>query len=110
MALTLLVVTLCAVSSWSPTLARLMPAPRCTLARVGAVAEYRGGCARGMPLQGACHAGCLHRRLVSEYRDSRDAWEAGRETGDSMRLEDDEYRAQNPPPTFKAWLAAGRRR
>jgi hypothetical protein len=71
---------------------------------------YRGGCAKGMPLRGACRRDCLHRQLVLDYRDARTAWEHQREEGDNMRMEDDEYRQQHPPPTFRAWLTAARRR
>jgi len=64
-----------------------------------------------------CHARCLHRVLVEGYRDARHAWEALREsdtpvpaayaggaTTTCMQLEDDEFRAAYPPPTFKQWL------
>lgn len=53
----------------------------------------------------ACRSDCLHRQLVTEYRDARDAWaaEAERVTlGYATELA--EYRSTNPPPTFKAWL------
>lgn len=63
---------------------------------------YRGGCAKGMPARGACHAKCLHRASVLAYRDTRDAWEALRET--VHQLEPEEFRESYPPPTFKAWL------
>lgn len=52
----------------------------------------------------ACHRSCLHRRLVAEYRDARDAWEQLRETGPHMQMEDDEFAEQYPPVTFKSWL------
>lgn len=42
--------------------------------------------------------------MVAEYRDARDAWVQLRETGDRMQMEDEEYRAVFPPPTFKQWL------
>lgn len=70
--------------------------------------DYRGGCARGMPLDGACHRACLHRQSVQEYRDWRTSWEERREDEYHMQLEDDEYAAMYPPPTFRDWLA-GRR-
>jgi hypothetical protein len=41
---------------------------------------------------------------VLEYRDSRHAWEEARENELHMQMEDDEYRAKYPPPTFKKWL------
>jgi hypothetical protein len=61
-----------------------------------------------MPLTGACHRRCRHRELVQAYRDWRISWEERREDEFHMRLEDDEYAAMFPPPTFKAWLEAGR--
>jgi hypothetical protein len=39
-----------------------------------------------------------------EYRDSRDAWEQNRESEAFMQMEDEEYREQFPPPTFKNWI------
>lgn len=54
----------------------------------------------------ACKASCQHRQLVSEYRDIHDAWEALRESGDYMRMEDDEFRVAHPEPTFKDFLIA----
>jgi hypothetical protein len=51
-----------------------------------------------------CRANCLHRRQVQDYRDARHAWEEAREQGEAMQMEDDEYRARYPPPTFKTWL------
>jgi hypothetical protein len=42
--------------------------------------------------------------MVEEYRWARIRWEEQREDEEHMRLEDDEYREQYPPPTFKAWL------
>lgn len=80
--------------------------------------RYRGGCAPGMPVEGACRRDCLHRALVEDYRAARAAWEALRESdavvpagaayggeGVAMhQLEDDEFRAWFPPPTFKTWL------
>lgn len=59
-----------------------------------------------MPLEGACHRRCLHRELVTEFRDWRHSWLERREDEWHMNLEDDEYEAMYPPPTFKAWLQA----
>jgi hypothetical protein len=56
-------------------------------------------CSQGMR---QCHPRCLHRAMVLEYRDSRDAWEALRET--CHQMEPGEFRQAYPPPTFKAWL------
>lgn len=53
---------------------------------------------------GACRRDCLHRAMVTEYRDWRASWEERREAGPHMQMEDDDYRAAYPPPTFKAWL------
>lgn len=57
-----------------------------------------------------CRRDCLHRAMVLEYRDSRHAWEERREDQEHYQLEDEEYAAMYPPPTFKAWLVglAGR--
>lgn len=44
--------------------------------------------------------------MVSEYRDWRTSWEERREDEYHMQLEDEEYAAMYPPPTFKAWLEA----
>ena len=60
-------------------------------------------CTKGMR---ACRRGCLHRQLVEEYRDWRHSWEQRREDEHHMQLEDAEYAAMYPAPTFKAWLAA----
>ena len=69
---------------------------------------YRGGCVKGMPVgrdgRPGCHAKCLHRSSVQDYRDSRHAWEEARENSLHMQMEDDEYRDRYPPPTFKRWL------
>lgn len=83
---------------------------------------YRGGCTPGMvkrPDGQGCRAGCLHRALVSDYRDARHAWEALREsdtpvpaayaygsTATCAQLEDGDFRTAFPPPTFKDWLIA----
>jgi hypothetical protein len=61
-------------------------------------------CAKGM---GKCHKRCLHRASVLAYRDSRDAWEALRET--CHQMEPDEFRRAYPPPTFKNWLIGSAR-
>lgn len=59
-------------------------------------------CSKGMR---GCHARCLHRRLVLEYRDARDAYEKVLEAETSLyATEVAEYKAENPGPTFKAWL------
>lgn len=52
-----------------------------------------------------CTTRCLHRQLVENYRDARQAWEdqAEAEThGYATELA--EYAEANPGPTFKAWL------
>lgn len=59
-----------------------------------------------MPLRGACRRDCGHRALVTEYRDWRHSWEERREDRHHMQLEDDDYAAMYPPPTFRAWLLA----
>lgn len=82
---------------------------------------YRGGCVRGMPRVGACHTRCLHREMVEDYRSTRHAWEEARESGRPVsaehaggaaiamhQLEDDDYAAAYPPPTFRAWLEGHR--
>lgn len=59
-------------------------------------------CSPGMR---ACHARCLHRQLVLEYRDARDAYDAQLEQSTSLYpAEVAEYKALHPGPTFKAWL------
>jgi len=82
---------------------------------------YRGGCVKGMPVgrdgQPGCHARCLHRSWVQEYRDSRDAWAAWRESGTPVdvpggagaviaayQLEDDQAAEVWPPPTLREWM------
>lgn len=48
---------------------------------------------------------CLHRQLVENYRDARDAWEAQAEAAThGYATELREYAQDNPGPTFKAWL------
>lgn len=57
------------------------------------------------PRMRGCAAGCLHRQLVENYRDARDAWETRLEAETSMyATEMAEWTADNPGPTFKAWL------
>lgn len=52
-----------------------------------------------------CRADCLHRRLVSDYRDARDAWEADLEATTALyAAEVQDYKRDNPGPTFKSWL------
>jgi len=71
-------------------------------------------CSKGMQ---KCRRGCLHRRLVLDYRDARFAWEALRESDTFVdttgaagalvscyQLEDREFREKFPAPTFKQWL------
>jgi hypothetical protein len=52
-----------------------------------------------------CKTNCLHRAIVREYRDARDAYEA---TVENVALgyatEMEEYRRENPGITFKQWL------
>lgn len=42
--------------------------------------------------------------VTRHYRDARDAWVALRETSAYSQHEDDEFRAEHPPPTFKQFL------
>lgn len=59
------------------------------------------------PRMRGCHAKCLHRQLVLEYRDARDAYNAQLEAATSMYpAEVAEYKRETPGPTFKAWLQA----
>ena len=52
-----------------------------------------------------CRASCLHRQLVLEYRDARDAYDKLLEDSTSLYpAEVAEYKALHPGPTFKAWL------
>ena len=55
-------------------------------------------------MKSGCRRDCLHRAFVMAYRDARDAWEQNRESEWNMQLEDDDYAAEYPPPTFKQWL------
>lgn len=72
--------------------------------------KLHGGCHKAMPVRKddqpgtGCRRACLHRASVQSYRDWRHAWEEARENGENMRLEDYEYAAKYPPPTFKHWL------
>jgi hypothetical protein len=88
--------------------------------------EYRGGCTKGMragtDTTPGCSRSCGHRRLVEGYRDARFAWEALRESGTPVmpptggagavtapsRMDEEEFRDQFPPPTFKEWLIDNR--
>lgn len=57
------------------------------------------------PRMAGCSVRCLHRQLVENYRDARDAWESIAEAethGYATELA--EYAEQNPGPTFKVWL------
>lgn len=83
---------------------------------------YRGGCTPGMrrrPDGQGCRRDCLHRQLVTEYQWERMRWEERRESGELAptsvpgiagsqvamhQLEDADYRAAFPPPTFRQWL------
>lgn len=65
------------------------------------------------PRMRGCRADCLHRKLVLEYRDARDAYDAELEAATSMYpTEVLEYKAARPGVTFKLWLeqSAGARR
>jgi len=57
------------------------------------------------PRMRGCRASCLHRQLVNEYRDARDAYEATLEDTTSLYpAEVRDYKRDYPGPTFKAWL------
>lgn len=59
-------------------------------------------CARKMR---GCRADCLHRALVKEYRDARDAYNAELERETLMYdTEVAEYKVSHPGITFKQWL------
>lgn len=58
----------------------------------------------GIKRVNGCHRQCLHRALVENYRDAHFAWEAGREQGEAMQMEDEDYAAMYPQPLFKQWL------
>lgn len=62
-----------------------------------------------MPRLGACASSCLHRINVESYREWRHNWEEARENGEAVQMEDDDYAAAYPPPTFRAWLTGGQR-
>lgn len=52
-----------------------------------------------------CRRDCLHRQMVLEYRDARDAYDAQLEAATSMYdAEVADYKRDHPGPTFKAWL------
>lgn len=51
-----------------------------------------------------CYAGCLHRRMVEEYRDARDAREELREQGEGLQMEPGEFDVMVPKVLFKDWL------
>lgn len=61
------------------------------------------------PRMRKCSSSCLHLQSVEDYRAARAQWEEARESELHMQMEDDDYAAKYPPPTFKAWLQ-GRRR
>jgi hypothetical protein len=54
-----------------------------------------------------CKRDCLHRRMVGEYCDQRDAREALRESGPFMQMEDEEFDREIPQVTFKQWIERG---
>lgn len=57
------------------------------------------------PRMRGCAAACLHRQLVENYRDARDAWESTLEdTAKGYAAEEREFSAAHPGPTFKQWL------
>lgn len=71
-------------------------------------------CSPGMK---ACRRDCLHRAMVREYHDQRDAREALRESGalapsafsygaqvSYSQLEDEDFAQAVPPVTFRSWL------
>lgn len=52
-----------------------------------------------------CHLRCLHRQMVEEYRNAREAWEIQRDNECvGYRAEMRDYQERNPGPTFKQWL------
>lgn len=78
-------------------------------------------CAKGMR---GCHRSCLHRRLVEQYRDARDAREALRESATPApstvpgisgsgvvmaQLEPGDFAVHVPPVLFKDWLREHKR-
>lgn len=71
------------------------------------------------PRMAGCHARCLHRQLVEQYRDARDQRDSLRESAVAApssvpgtahtnvamhQLTDDEFDAHVPPVLFKQWL------
>lgn len=77
-------------------------------------------CSKGMR---RCRRDCLHRRLVSEYHDARDARDALRESATTAptdvpgtngttvtmaQLEPEDFARVFPPVLFKDWLIAHR--
>ena len=58
-------------------------------------------CSPGMR---GCRRDCLHRDMVSQYHDQRDARDALRETEMYMQHEDVEFEKEFPPVHFKQWL------
>lgn len=56
-----------------------------------------------------CASKCLHWQNVDAYRAARAQWEEARENEPHTQMEDDEYAATYPPPTFKRWLLEQRR-
>jgi hypothetical protein len=70
-------------------------------------------CAKGMPVRrddrpgSGCHRNCLHRAMVEQYREHRDAWERRRdEWAVGYATERAEYaeREGDPAPTLTRWL------
>lgn len=64
---------------------------------------------RGDAPGSGCHAACLHRRLVQEYRDERDRQhEVAVEASIGYATEYAEYVEAHPLPTFRQWLVWSR--
>lgn len=61
----------------------------------------KGGC--GFKTR-SCRRGCLHRQMIEDYFDQRDARDALRESEHYMQHEDYEFNAEIPQVTFKMWL------
>lgn len=52
-----------------------------------------------------CHLRCLHRQMVEEYRNAREAWEIQRDDECvGYKAEERDYQERKPGPTFKKWL------
>lgn len=51
-----------------------------------------------------CRRGCLHRAMVRDYHDQRDARDALRESEPYLQHEDEDFDAECPRVTFKMWL------